>query len=62
MTEDELPFKVGDVVWFVTRFNTQRCTVTSFNKLKFEPYDIATISVETEDDRTSVLSARKVTP
>lgn len=50
MTEEEFPFKVGDVVWFVTGpewgFEATRCTVTRFNKWKFEPYEVATISVD----------------
>lgn len=50
MTEEEFPFKAGDVVWFVTGsercFEATRCTVTRFNKWKFEPYEVATISVD----------------
>lgn len=50
MTEEEFPFKVGDVVWYVSGsercFEATRCTVTRFNKWKFEPYEVATISVD----------------
>lgn len=48
MKEADFPFNVGDAVWFVTRFETQRCTVRRVNNLNFEPYDVATVSVELE--------------
>lgn len=49
MTEDEFPFKVGDVVWHVKHSEARRCTVTRFSTWKFEPHDVATISVAFED-------------
>jgi hypothetical protein len=51
MPEESLPYKVGDVVWFVSPFDTpQRCTVTRLNTDMFFP-EVFTVSVEMDDGR-----------
>lgn len=64
MTEDEFPFKVGDVVWFVMGsdrcFEAKCCTVTRFNKCKFEPYNVVTISVEIKGGRAMSCSSDRL--
>lgn len=51
MTEESLPYKVGDAVWFVSSFDPpQRCTVTRLNAIKLFP-EIITVSVELDDGR-----------